>query len=98
MKMLASSVLREDPAVVLPHAPSSPALVTFDVVQLEWAPHLHLLHVRLDLKFSMRPHALKLCRRLSPTVLDGVRLSSVVLPLTPASFLSGSGLFSTRVL
>ena len=50
--------------------------VTFDGAQLEWAPHLDLLGVRLDYEFGMRAHALKLCRRLSQTVLELRRLTA----------------------
>ena len=50
--------------------------VSFDGAQLEWAAHLDLLGVRLDRMLRFRQHAVNVCQRLRPTVLELRRLTA----------------------
>ena len=50
--------------------------VAFDGAQLEWAEHLDLLGVRLDRLLRFKQHAVHLCQRLRPTVLELRRLTA----------------------
>ena len=55
--------------------PSFPS-VFFDGAQLQWASHLDLLGVRLDPILRFRQHALNVCQRLRPKVMELRRLTA----------------------